>query len=54
VAAAQLVAREAGMVVGMPDADGLAAFGLGLEDRRHVVAAWDRDAHALLRELVSP
>jgi myo-inositol-1(or 4)-monophosphatase len=53
VAAAQLVAREAGMVVGAPDAGGLAAFGLGLEDRRHIVAAWDPDAHDLLRGLVS-
>ena len=54
VAAAQLVAREAGMLVGMPDEAGLDAFGLDLDGRGHIVAAWDAETHALLRGLVAP
>jgi myo-inositol-1(or 4)-monophosphatase len=52
VAAAQLVAREAGMVVGMPAPKDLAAFGVGLEGRRRIVAAWDRETHDLLTGLI--
>jgi myo-inositol-1(or 4)-monophosphatase len=54
VAAAQLIAKEAGMLVGMPDADGLAGFGVDLEGRRRIVAAWDAETHAMLRGLVEP
>lgn len=45
VAAAQLIAREAGMLVGLPDVAALASTPLDLETRFHVTAA--RDAATL-------
>ncbi len=41
VAAAQLIAREAGLVVGLPSAEALAGVPLDLETRFHVTAARD-------------
>lgn len=48
VAAAQLIAREAGLLVGLPDVDALAATPLDLEARFHVTAARDAATLALL------
>jgi myo-inositol-1(or 4)-monophosphatase len=49
IAAAQLVAREAGMLVGVPDEEDLSGFLLDLSTRGHLVAAWDAGTLALLR-----
>lgn len=48
VAAAQLIVREAGGVVGMPGPDDLATAPLDVDSRRHVIAARDHEALARL------
>ena len=48
VAAAQLIAREAGLLVGLPDVDALGATPLDLAARFHVTAARDAATLALL------
>ncbi|MGD9696407.1 MAG: inositol monophosphatase family protein [Thermoleophilia bacterium] len=50
IAAAQLVAREAGLLVGLPYEDDLEAGALALDARYHVVAAPSAAVMALLRD----
>lgn len=52
VAAAQLVAREAGAIVGMPGPETAGTAGLGLEGRFHLVAAHDAPAVRTLAALL--
>ena len=52
VAAAQLVATEAGLAVGVPDEAGLASTPLDLSGRFHIAAAHDREGLALMGRAV--
>lgn len=52
IAAAQLVAREAGLLVGLPREDDLPGMTLRLDARFHVVGARDAEAMALLQGLL--
>ena len=52
VAAAQLVAREAGLAVGVPDEAALPATPLDLTGRFHIAAAHDRGGLALMGRTV--
>jgi len=52
VAAAQLVAREGGLAVGVPDEDDLAGTSLDLDGRFHIAAAHDRAGLALMGRTV--
>lgn len=54
IAAAQLVAREAGLVVGIPAAEALAAAPLDLTTRYPVIAARDEAVLALLNSALEP
>lgn len=49
VAAAQLIAREAGAVVGLPEPEDVAAAGLGLDARYNVLVGRDAEAFELAR-----
>ena len=52
IAAAQLIAREAGLLVGLPREDDLPGMTLRLDARFHVVGAREPDAMALLQGLL--
>ena len=52
VAAAQLVATEAGLAVGVPEEAGLASTPLDLSGRFHIAAAHDREGLALMGRAV--
>ncbi|MEQ8834643.1 MAG: inositol monophosphatase family protein [Miltoncostaeaceae bacterium] len=54
VAAAQLFALEAGMLVGMPGQEDLAGSPLDVTTHRHIVAARDEPALALMRAALPP